>query len=172
MMDPGELDLLGASRFAPRMLMDGRRVIAMDGKSVRGARTREAAAPPLVAAFDHDSTQTAESIAAQSAPTTSWPSKPTRNPCIRHAKDSPQTHPAPPAKRPATVAECTRRQDHHSISLDSVRDCRVSSTGLTRTFKTVSSALPSLASDDYAIFIGPCHRILERYRQGHRTETR
>lgn len=34
---------------------DGRRVIALDGKTVRGARSETTAAPHLVAAFDHDS---------------------------------------------------------------------------------------------------------------------
>lgn len=36
-------------------VVDGRRVIALDGKSVRGARTRpDGKAPHLIAAFDHD----------------------------------------------------------------------------------------------------------------------
>ncbi|GLY33886.1 hypothetical protein Kisp02_72510 [Kineosporia sp. NBRC 101731] len=56
MVDPDELDLLLGSWFhTSTMLVNGRRVIAIDGKTVRGARTRDAAAPHLVAAFDHGS---------------------------------------------------------------------------------------------------------------------
>lgn len=39
--------------FTRTAALDGRRVIAIDGKTVRGARTARASAPHLVAAFDH-----------------------------------------------------------------------------------------------------------------------
>jgi predicted transposase YbfD/YdcC len=54
MVDPDELDrLLGSWFHTSTTLVNGRRVIAIDGKTVRGARTQDAAAPHLVAAFDH-----------------------------------------------------------------------------------------------------------------------
>ncbi len=47
--------VLGAWLWTRTRVVDGRRVIAIDGKTVRGARTRpDGAAPHLVAAFDHD----------------------------------------------------------------------------------------------------------------------
>ena len=47
--------VLGAWLWTRTEVVDGRRVIAIDGKTVRGARTRpDGAAPHLVAAFDHD----------------------------------------------------------------------------------------------------------------------
>ncbi|WP_443669985.1 ISAs1 family transposase [Kineosporia corallincola] len=56
MVDPDELDrLLGGWFHTSTTLVNGRRVIAIDGKSVRGARTQDAAAPHLVAAFDQGS---------------------------------------------------------------------------------------------------------------------
>jgi len=44
--------VLGAFVWTRTREVDGRRVIAIDGKTVRGARTREQAAPHLVAALD------------------------------------------------------------------------------------------------------------------------
>ncbi len=55
-VDANELDrLLGSWFHTSTMLVDGRRVIAIDGETVCGARTRDAAAPHLVATFDHRS---------------------------------------------------------------------------------------------------------------------
>jgi predicted transposase YbfD/YdcC len=55
-LDPAVLDaLLGAFMWARTAVVEGRRVIALDGKTVRGARTPTTAAPHLVAAFDHAS---------------------------------------------------------------------------------------------------------------------
>jgi len=44
---------LGAYMWTKTSSANGRRVIAIDGKTVRGARTRDRSAPHLVAAFDH-----------------------------------------------------------------------------------------------------------------------
>jgi predicted transposase YbfD/YdcC len=53
-LDPETLDaVIGAWMWTATRLVEGRRVIAVDGKTVRGARTGGAAAPHLVAAFDH-----------------------------------------------------------------------------------------------------------------------
>jgi predicted transposase YbfD/YdcC len=53
-LDPQTLDaVIGAWMWTTTRLVQGRRVIAVDGKTVRGARTGGAAAPHLVAAFDH-----------------------------------------------------------------------------------------------------------------------
>ncbi len=53
-IDPDMLDaLVGAWMWTATSLVAGRRVIAIDGKTVRGARSAGAAAPHLVAAFDH-----------------------------------------------------------------------------------------------------------------------
>jgi len=54
-LDADALDgVLGAWLWTRTVLVDGRRVIAIDGKTVRGARTRpDGTAPHLVAAFDH-----------------------------------------------------------------------------------------------------------------------
>jgi predicted transposase YbfD/YdcC len=53
-LDPETLDaLVGAWMWTTTRLVAGRRVIAIDGKTVRGARAAGAAAPHLVAAFDH-----------------------------------------------------------------------------------------------------------------------
>jgi predicted transposase YbfD/YdcC len=53
-LDPQALDaVIGAWMWTTTRLVRGRRVIAVDGKTVRGARTGGAAAPHLVAAFDH-----------------------------------------------------------------------------------------------------------------------
>lgn len=53
-LDADRLDqLLGAYLWTRTEAVAGRRVIAIDGKTVRGARTGNAAAPHLVAAFDH-----------------------------------------------------------------------------------------------------------------------
>ena len=54
-LDADALDrVLGAWWWTRTSVVDGRRVIAIDGKTVRGARTRpDGAAPHLVAAFDH-----------------------------------------------------------------------------------------------------------------------
>ena len=59
-LDADRLDqVLGAWLWTRTGVVDGRRLIAIDGKTVRGARTRtgpgQSAAPHLVAAFDHDS---------------------------------------------------------------------------------------------------------------------
>ena len=58
-LDAAKLDaVLGAWMWTRTRVVDQRRVIAIDGKTVRGARTRDsngkATAPHLVAAFDHD----------------------------------------------------------------------------------------------------------------------
>jgi hypothetical protein len=53
-LDPDVLDaVIGAWMWTVTRLVAGRRVIAIDGKTVRGARAGTAAAPHLVAAFDH-----------------------------------------------------------------------------------------------------------------------
>ena len=53
-LDPLVLDgLIGAWMWTTTRVVQGRRVIAIDGKTVRGARTGGASAPHLVAAFDH-----------------------------------------------------------------------------------------------------------------------
>ena len=55
-LDADALDrVLGAWLWTRTRVVAGRRVIAIDGKTVRGARTRpDGSAPHLVAAFDHD----------------------------------------------------------------------------------------------------------------------
>ncbi len=45
--------ILGAHMWTKTRVVGGRRVIAIDGKTVRGARTKTTTAPHLVAAFDH-----------------------------------------------------------------------------------------------------------------------
>ncbi len=45
--------LIGAFMWTRTAVTEGRRVIAVDGKTVRGARTADRSAPHLVAAFDH-----------------------------------------------------------------------------------------------------------------------
>jgi len=53
-LDAAALDrLVGAFLWTRTRVVAGRRVIAIDGKTVRGARTATRAAPHLVAAFDH-----------------------------------------------------------------------------------------------------------------------
>lgn len=53
-VDASVLDrVLGAWMWTQTAMVSGRRIIAIDGKTVRGARTKERAAPHLVAAFDH-----------------------------------------------------------------------------------------------------------------------
>jgi predicted transposase YbfD/YdcC len=53
-LDPQVLDaLIGAWMWTTTRVVSGRRVIAIDGKTVRGARSGGASAPHLVAAFDH-----------------------------------------------------------------------------------------------------------------------
>ena len=53
-LDPDLLDaVVGAWFWTATRLVNGRRVITIDGKTVRGARAAGAAAPHLVAAFDH-----------------------------------------------------------------------------------------------------------------------
>ena len=59
-LDAAKLDaILAAWVWTRTVLVDQRRVIAIDGKTIRGARTHErsgqGSAPHLVAAFDHDS---------------------------------------------------------------------------------------------------------------------
>lgn len=55
-MDADLLDqAIGAFLWTRTREVAGRRVIAIDGKSIRGARTAKAIAPHLVAAFDHTS---------------------------------------------------------------------------------------------------------------------
>jgi hypothetical protein len=45
---------MGVWMWTPTFTVDRRRVIALDGKTVRGARTRpDGKAPHLIAAFDH-----------------------------------------------------------------------------------------------------------------------
>lgn len=53
-IDSDVLDqLLGAFMWTRSSVHQGRRVIALDGKTVRGARSKTTTAPHLVAAFDH-----------------------------------------------------------------------------------------------------------------------
>ena len=53
-LDAAKLDaVLGAWMWTRTRMVDQRRVIAIDGKTVRGARTRDTTAPHLVAAYDH-----------------------------------------------------------------------------------------------------------------------
>jgi hypothetical protein len=53
-LDAAILDqLVGAFLCTRTRVVGGRRVIAIDGKTVRGARTANGAAPHLVSAFDH-----------------------------------------------------------------------------------------------------------------------
>ena len=53
-LDPEVLDrVLGTWMWTRSTTIGGRRVIAIDGKTVRGARTRTAVAPHLVAVLDH-----------------------------------------------------------------------------------------------------------------------
>jgi predicted transposase YbfD/YdcC len=53
-VDPDVLDMvIGAFCWTRTQVVDGRRVIALDGKTVRGARTPTQTAPHLIAAFDH-----------------------------------------------------------------------------------------------------------------------
>jgi hypothetical protein len=53
-LDAAVLDsVLGAWLWTRTGVVGQRRVIALDGKTIRGARTRNTAAPHLVAAFDH-----------------------------------------------------------------------------------------------------------------------
>jgi len=53
-LDAASLDtVLGAWMWTRTRVLDQRRVIAIDGKTIRGARARDSAAPHLVAAFDH-----------------------------------------------------------------------------------------------------------------------
>jgi hypothetical protein len=55
-LDATVLDaLIGAFMWTRTPLVHGRRVIAIDGKATRGARTKYMPAPHLVAAFDHAS---------------------------------------------------------------------------------------------------------------------
>ncbi len=53
-LDADALDrVLGAWLWTRTTVVGGRRVIALDGKTVRGARSKTTTAPHLVAAFDH-----------------------------------------------------------------------------------------------------------------------
>lgn len=53
-LDADRLDrLLGAWMFTRTRVVGGRRVVAIDGKTIRGARAGEGSAPHLVAGFDH-----------------------------------------------------------------------------------------------------------------------
>jgi hypothetical protein len=53
-LDAAVLDgLIAAFMWTRTHVVDGRRVIAIDGKTVRGARTLSQAAPHLAAALDH-----------------------------------------------------------------------------------------------------------------------
>ncbi len=53
-VDADTLDaVIGAFCWSRTRVVGGRRVIALDGKTVRGARTPTRAAPHLIAAFDH-----------------------------------------------------------------------------------------------------------------------
>jgi predicted transposase YbfD/YdcC len=53
-LDAAKLDaVLGAWMWTRTRVVDQRRVIAVDGKTIRGARTNRTTAPHLVAAFDH-----------------------------------------------------------------------------------------------------------------------
>ena len=56
MIDPGLLDqVLGAFMWTRTHTIGQRRVIALDGKTIRGARSKTTTAPHLVAALDHHS---------------------------------------------------------------------------------------------------------------------
>jgi len=53
-LEADTLDLvIGAYLWTRTSVTDGRRIIALDGKTVRGARTKNTTAPHLVAAYDH-----------------------------------------------------------------------------------------------------------------------
>jgi len=53
-LDAAKLDaVLGSWMWTRTRVVDQRRVIAIDGKTVRGARTHDTTAPHLVAAYDH-----------------------------------------------------------------------------------------------------------------------
>lgn len=53
-LDPEVLDaVIGAWMWTTTMVLKGRRVIALDGKTIRGARRAGVLTPHLVAAFDH-----------------------------------------------------------------------------------------------------------------------
>jgi len=53
-LDAAKLDaVLGAWMWTRTTVVDQQRVIAIDGKTIRGARTHDSTAPHLVAAFDH-----------------------------------------------------------------------------------------------------------------------
>ena len=55
-LDASKLDaVLGAWMWTRTRVVDQRRVIAIDGKTIRGARTNASTAPHLVAAYDHTS---------------------------------------------------------------------------------------------------------------------
>ena len=55
-LDAAKLDaVLGAWMWTRTRVVDQRRVIAIDGKTIRGARTHDSSAPHLVAAYDHTS---------------------------------------------------------------------------------------------------------------------
>jgi hypothetical protein len=54
-LDPAILDLLlGGWAWTRLSVIDGRRVLAVDGKTVRGSRTDDRPGAHLVAALDHD----------------------------------------------------------------------------------------------------------------------
>jgi predicted transposase YbfD/YdcC len=55
LLDADLLDRIGAWAATRAAVVDGRRVIAIDGKTVRGARTATRAAPHLIAALAHAS---------------------------------------------------------------------------------------------------------------------
>ena len=66
-LDADQLDrVLGAWLWTRSGVIDGRRVIALDGKTVRGARTTTTSAPHLVAALDHATVLGQVAIAAKS----------------------------------------------------------------------------------------------------------
>jgi predicted transposase YbfD/YdcC len=80
-LDPDVLDgVLGAWFWTRTATVEGRRVIAIDGKTVRGARTATSDAPHLVAAFD----QTAGAVLGQLAVA----SKSNEIPALRDLLDS------------------------------------------------------------------------------------
>lgn len=75
-LDADALDrVLGAWLWTRTQVVDGRRVIALDGKTVRGARSATSGAPHLVAAIDHD----AGAVLGQLAVT----AKSNEIPCVR-----------------------------------------------------------------------------------------
>ena len=68
--------VLGAWLWTRAVLAGGRLVIAIDGKTVRGAKSKEGKAPHLVAALAHGIGAVLGQVAAPRPRTWSWPTRP------------------------------------------------------------------------------------------------